>query len=318
MDNESKNKNELMEKVHMLYDLELNIYLMTRAISLLDKKIQQLCVPQKIPVPKKREVDRDWFALSSMFAPLGAILGAIVGLFVGCSSASLDHPILSLWGCLGGSIVFGVVGCVLAVIAGFIISIIAYHKQQKKEEAIFQEAQKRYSNQVVQDKKRVEKESKQRWMLLEDKNKLVSKRKESKKLLTVFYNIIGIDDDFRSLICMGYMYDYLRLGIATSLEGTHGLYKQVLDRLGHEKILEALGDISDKLDILISQNDRIYHELRSINDKCDNMITATERAIKIGVQNGETLQKIQDNTQVSAYNQERLRIEYEYNTLFNL
>lgn len=120
-----------------------------------------------------------------------------------------------------------------------------------------------------------------------------------------FYNEIGIDKDYRYLIPIGYMNEFLRLGIATKLTGVDGLYYLVREELRMDQMQASLDEISDKLDQIIDNQHRLHEQLVSMNEKCEQMI-------QIELYNSKNLDKVIRNTGVIAYNSERARRELEY------
>ena len=148
-----------------------------------------------------------------------------------------------------------------------------------------------------------------------DREVLIHKRKESLALLGAMYEVIGIDRDFRSLIAIGYMNDFIRLGISNKLTGVDGLYYIIQQRIHWDALHTKLDDISSKLDTIINNQDRIYYELCEMNDKSERLLKCASQAIQIGIDNGKQLEEIQNNTGVIAYNAERMRAEYEFRNM---
>ena len=78
-------KEQLQKGISILYDMEKNNYLMTRAISKLDSEISTLCRQRYIEPPKPKMLKESMldrgFSFATPFGLMGAIIGVILGLF---------------------------------------------------------------------------------------------------------------------------------------------------------------------------------------------------------------------------------------------
>lgn len=159
---------------------------------------------------------------------------------------------------------------------------------------------------------------------------LTNKLAQSVSLLNEMYNAVGIDHDYRNIVPVAYMNEFVRLGIATKLEGADGLYYLVRKELQTETMNQKLDVIVAKMDTIIDKQHALYSELVSMNFKCDNMISASiSQTDAILAQNNAINQqnnlisdqnmlisKVQNDTAVAAYNSERMAREQEYMNYF--
>ena len=114
------------------------------------------------------------------------------------------------------------------------------------------------------------------------------------------------------------MDEYLRLGIAKAFGGANGLYNLVLKKLDFDKLKDVLGDISYKLDVIISNQDSIYNELTGINKKCDSIVSNTVTLIAKADQTIEALHAVEATTAIAAYNTERTARELEFQNFMEI
>ena len=309
MENKIQEKNNLENAISKLYDMELNTYLMVRTISRLKKQADSLGYSRSFSQPQPRKA-----IVSGGSAGVGAGLGTVICAFLGVASGCSNSSGLfsSIGNAIKGLFIGGIAGLIVGTVIGFIIDKVKCDEEQDRLDSEYNSAMTQYNNQVNQDKRRVQRELKQKNILLAEIDALENKLKKSRHLTTVMYDAAGIDRDFRTLIAIGYMYDFLRLGITDKLTGADGLYYLIRKEIRWDILNTTLENISQKLDTIISNQDRIYHELCSINQKSDEIISQTGRLIAQGVERDKTLDEIRQNSEITAYNAERTRVEQEY------
>ena len=104
------------------------------------------------------------------------------------------------------------------------------------------------------------------------------------------------------------MNEFLRLGIATKLEGADGLYYLIRKELRMDQMQYTMNEISSKLDTLIDKTHELHSDLLNINSKCDKLVNATIRA-------ASSAESAAVNSAITAYNSERIAKEQEYQNM---
>jgi hypothetical protein len=241
------------------------------------------------------------------------MVGTLLGVLVGCSGSSGFFASIDAF-FMGGAGGF-LIGAIIGGIIGYFIDSCEVENEREEIEREYQSAIRKREKNLDDDRKRIEREEKYKQVLVDIKNELTEKKKESLVLLGAMYEHSGIDRRFRTLVAMGYMNEFLILGIATKLEGVDGLYYLIQQRVQYNALKASLDDIANKLDTIISNQDRLYYEIIEMNDKLESMTKEISSAVRVGVENGKALEEIKTNTGVSAYNTERMRCEYEYRNL---
>lgn len=289
------------EDLELLYDMEKNDYMMGQMIKEIDTTIDTLGKEKKI---EKHIFTGDYFSK----AFFGGIIGGIIGAF---------------W----LAILKGFLGFLLGAVLGFIIgAIMGAIVEHNNISTIQGKANARYAKEVEEDKQRVKAELREITFLRNQKNDIIEQKSASRRNLADFYVKIGIDRDYRQLIAVGYMYDFMRLGIATKLEGADGLYYLIRKELRYDQLQATMDEISAKLDTLIDQNSLIYSELKKIDRKCSDIVKNTAEIafntakiasnttnINSQVQkNNETLEKLAKSSAINNYITERIRREQRY------
>lgn len=294
-------KHQLKKGISILYDMELNNYLLTRMISKLDYKISCLGYKNQFSCPEKpREASIDGETISAWTGG-GLFLGAFLGGATGCTEGIIDG--------IGGLFVGGIVGLIIGVIIGFVAAGTKQSNEDDKRNQEYEKQCREYERLVKNDERRVERELQKREALLNIKNDLVHKRNLSEKKLKQFYNYMGIDEDYQYLLPIAYMKDFVRLGISDKLEGADGLYYLIRQELRWEVMQATLEDISRKLDKIIDKQSQIYSELCAMENKSNRLIESVESAFR---ENANLLEAVKTSAELTAYHSERSARESEY------
>ncbi len=312
----------LKDAISILYDMEKNNYLMERAIEKLDCQIADLGLVRNIRPPQKENIcyDPGYAALLIPFGIAGGVIGAIYGL-VTLFTSSFDFLVI-LFNIIFTPLVCGVIGALIGGAIGALIGLLyaVYYKNKeiKRAEREYQEACVRYKREKQNDKIRMERELRQKDLLSEQRTLLYHKLYDSHVVLSSFYNAVGIDGDFRDIIHIGYMYDFARLGIATELQGTNGLYDRVRKDIREELLRLDVKRILQRLDQIIDKQDRIYSDIHRLNDRCDQMLLQSINISKSLSQTNQRLEELSVQTELSEYRLQRIQREEEYRTFLLL
>lgn len=296
MSEEIEVREKLKSNVSALYEMELNNYFMTKTIKAMNGAIGKMGHPKHFEPPTRQKMVSLYQATGG-FAGVGLGIGGGIGLSAGSIGAGL------------------IVGLLLGLIIGFAIDMNGREKAQRKADAEYEQALAKYQTRMASEKRRLDNESKCKSVLIADRDALVQKRQESTALLSAMYDAVGIDKEYRHLIAIGYMDTYIRLGVANKLEGVDGLYYIVEQKIDKRLFQLTLDEISDKLDTIADKLSQISSQLEEMNQKFDRSLKASQQAINVGIQNGQTLAEIRENTGISAYNNERMRREYEFRNM---
>jgi hypothetical protein len=315
MKNEIISEHTLAKTVSNLYDMELNNYLTVQTIEKLEYQVNSLGYYQNIPEPKQQQAYLS-FDDTGTGAMIGVFIGAIIGTIIGFSNSSGFFS--SIGGAIGGLIIGSLIGVALGAVIGFCADQSYFNECKNNYGNTYQREMSQYKWQISQDKERVQKEPIQKEVLQVEIVALKNRLDKSTALTASMYDNAGIDSDFRSLISIGYMNDFIRLGISNKLTGVDGLYYLIKQKINWDLLHTTLYDISQKLNTIINNQDRIYYELCDMNRKCDEIVANTGHLIAQGIERGNTLDEIRQNSAITAYNAERSRVEQEYWNMINL
>ena len=221
---------------------------------------------------------------------------------------------------------------------GLVLELMAYKKELKKvakKDAVIekknQELMDEYNKQLddfndrtkkAQDKARSEYNAR-RAVLLAEKQETESRLSESTSLCQALYEKMGIDEQFRNLVPIGYMDEFLRLRIATELEGNGGLYDRVRQDLRNDQmrctLKEIVTEFRSGINRLIDSNHRIHEQLTDINMQCDQMVANSIREINLLARQNELqqnsqklLREVRNSSAMTEYHTARIAREEQY------
>ncbi len=298
-------KEQLRKGIAILYDMELNNYLMTRTISQLYYEIEDLGIKQNFeePTPSNRTYSgRDEL---SGGAGIGWLLGAILGGAGGCASGGF---LSGIGGLIGGMIA----GVIVGLIVGGIVYTVNSDAYDERMEQQYIGKCRVYNEMVEKDNIRVKKELEKKAVLIQERNRLTVRRNEAKKKMNQFYDMMGIDEKYRNLVPIGYMNEFIHLQISTQLEGADGLYYLVRKELRYDQFQCTLEEISRKLDEIIDKQTKLYQEICDMNYRCAELVDSVNHSAELASRNSEKLESVAKNAQLTAYNTERIARENEY------
>ncbi len=320
------------EDLELLYDMEKNNYKMEVTIQELDERISKLGIPLHIEKPNLLKYSKSLKIkdFTSVFSIIGPIICFIITLTTGVGTLSsmgfLEQVVVIIFAAIF-SVVIGIpVGALVGTIICFIANSLKTSYNNKKLEQAYKREYILYENKVKKDKLRLSNEEKEIQVLEYNIERLRRKQSVSFEKLNSFYNTVGIDENYRNLIPIGYMYDFIRLGISTKLEGADGLYYLIRKELRYDQIQASLNKIITLLEKIVDQNSMIYHELKEINDSCkiiaentcqiakntSNILKNSESIKSELEKHNELLNNIEKNSEINNYLAERTRKEIYY------
>ncbi len=310
--NELELQKNLPRCISMLYDMELNQYLMTREIAQLNEKISSLGRERRISDAvrgkNQKSVIEYVLKVGSLCAFAAMPIGAIY--YFTTNHGFFDK----LFSIIEGPIVFGFFGAIIGAVAGLIIGIIKKGNEDKALNARFESDKSKHEKAVALDSARLKREKMQKALLTAQRDKLMRRRSEAQNKLAGFYNSCGIDSNYRNLVPIGYMNDFIRLGISKRLEGSDGLYYLIRHELRMDQLQYTLEEISYKLDTIIDRQSRIYSDLSEMNQKCSDLFSRTVKMAEDVASSRRALSSIEESSALAAYNTSRIEAENRYQT----
>ncbi|MBQ4569922.1 MAG: hypothetical protein IJA62_07740 [Ruminococcus sp.] len=131
---------------------------------------------------------------------------------------------------------------------------------------------------LLRIKSALQMQAQQRRCLKKQRKALCTKLAQSKQLLNRFYDRMNIDENYRSLIPIGYMLKFLQFGMADKPEGDDGLYCLVLDKLSIEQFDATLEELADKLDFVTYGEGQVYEDLAEAAKRADELMEIAQNS----------------------------------------
>lgn len=308
---------DLQNGIQSLYDMEANIYLMKNTLIDLDKKISMLAIEKRYNKPEKGTTWVDfggYIAKSASVCFLIAFIVSIINMFI--QFEKNGGGILSGISSLGSSLVFAfwcsLILLIIGLVIGCIIGICKKIEENDNENKKYKSEYNKYIENLNNDFERVTLEKSEKRILIFKRKMLYDKIKESEVLLNDMYLKSGIDKNYWGLIPIGYMNEFIRLGISNHFDGTDGLYYLVRQEIRSDRLQFTVDEINDKLDTIIDNQNRLFDELREIRNQGNRIIKETIRSAEIASKNNVALKNIECNTALDAYYTQQLNSELRY------
>lgn len=304
---------KLTDTLGLLYDMELNNYLTIKSIDKLKGEIDKLGKPQDVKKEYLGKYSRmpTIIGKASVFGFVFGVLGLIGGLIYGLvvNDTNLFErifvaPMIA--------VMIGVPVAVVGAVIGAIVAIPISSKEEEHHKIREKQAEEYYEKRLEQEQSRLEKEKNTKHILVSEQKVLENRLTVGIQRINEFYSSIGIDDAYRNIVAISYMYEYAKLGIATKLEGVDGLYYLIKKEIQAEKLQYTLEDISKKLNTIVDNQAAVYNQLLAMNTKCDSMITETRRTAERVSEANQKLRQIEYNSSIAAYNTKRIETELRY------
>lgn len=290
----------LKKTISILYDMELNNYYMTQAISQLAVNINSLGKSNRIAKPEKESAGSPFF-----YAVGGFIFGAISVIY-GIIEFIKNFRLLYLITIIPTLIIYFAIGAAIGAAIGFVIDLFGMASEKRRANARYDSALVKYEKALADDKKRVEREKVNSNKLYHEYLVLKERKSEAERQLQNFYIQAGIDSRFRNIVAMGYMNEFINLGISRKLEGADGLYYLIMQELRWDQMQYTLEEISSKLDAVIDNQRLIHSDLKKMNRESKYMI---DRVVR-GVNNLNS--NVNDLKAIEQYNGDRIARELEF------
>ncbi|MBR3817310.1 MAG: hypothetical protein IKJ27_11365 [Clostridia bacterium] len=293
---------DLKKAISILYDMELNNYCVNESIKTLDWRIGNLGYEKEI---KKPILDKEFLDLEIIknIAMIAGVLGMAFGVYAAFQMGLGGFTVLVLPLCIGiGFGMFALFGAFIGLVVDIIRTIHRNSAIKKRYKAKL----KAYEQEIIDDDNRVSFELEQREILVEKRNLLADRLYESQNMLADFYRRAGIDNKFRNLVAMGYMHEYISLGISNKLGGADGLYYLIMQELRWEQMQCTLDEISSKLDMIIDNQRQVYSDLKRMNRESIGMIDKLIDGIK------NINSNVNDLKTIEQYNGARIAREIEF------
>ena len=299
---------ETKEYLKNVFILEKQIYTLDSTIKRLAEKEKYLAIPNVIEKPELKNVPRleNFFScllivLYSVFCliigfPIGSIIGIgviaiiLIGLVVDYSYSVLLPVII-------------VIGFI--IIASLICMVCTNSKKRKQIESINEEnsaCEKQYQMQVKNENLRMQKENKQKKILLNEIEQLRITRDKCKKTLDILYQLDVVHVKYRGFVTITMLYEYFDTGRCDSLTGHEGAYNIYENEIRMNLIIAKLDDVIKQLETIQQNQYMMYEAILDCNRITKELCQSTEQNMRLVSEQNAKLDKIAESSDLIAYN----------------
>lgn len=304
---------KITQYLEILLDMHKTLYIQETTLTKLKQEYSSLGRKKRFSLPEKVKSKGDY---AEGMLITGIVTGIIVGLiFVinffndtfknGGIATIIFSPIVFVFAALIGAVALGPT---LGLIVGKIIHTI----NQGELDREYRQEMQEYNKLVEDDKMRLRYEEVQRNFLYEQIASLQAQIKKSRDNLSYFYSKNVIDKIYyNDMVAIASFYQYFKTKQTYSLgfdrsTGDTGAYRIYEYEKRMNIIITKLDTVIEKLDEIKNNQAVLYSTIIDANNKIDRM----NKNVLLASQNMHD--DIRNQTELMAYNNERVRKELEY------
>lgn len=301
----------LKKAISILYDMELNDYYMSRTIDELNNRIDNLGYRKKVAAPVYKTNEFKFRYVRNVAIVVGVLFIIISVPDQVLSESTLFGKIMTAifytpFAFIVTSIIYGIP---LGLLFGLIIKL----KNKSGIKIANERIEEEYNKKLKTSNDNYELEIARKNILIKNRDSLIERRKKSAATLRQLYAKSGIDEKFRNIIAMGYMNEFITLGISDKLSGSDGLYYLILQELRWDDMKYTMNEISRKLDTIIDNQRALREDLIDMNKKSTRMInTLIDGVNKVNSSIERTNNNISELKAIEIYNGDRISKELEF------
>nr|WP_302856695.1 hypothetical protein [uncultured Ruminococcus sp.] len=304
---------KITQYLEILLDMHKTLYIQETTLTKLKQEYSSLGRKKRFSLPKKVKSKGDY---AEGMLITGIVTGIIVGLiFVinffndtfknGGIATIIFSPIVFVFAALIGAVALGPT-------LGLIVGKIIHTKNQGELDREYRQEMQEYNKLVEDDKMRLRVEEVQRNFLYEQIASLQAQIKKSRDNLSYFYSKNVIDKIYyNDMVAIASFYQYFKTKQTYSLgfdrsTGDTGAYRIYEYEKRMNIIITKLDTVIEKLDEIKNNQAVLYSTMIDANNKIDRM----NKNVLLASQNMHD--DIRNQTELMAYNNERVRKELEY------
>ena len=291
-------KENLIQYLRYVVELEKQVYLQKRALNELDAKINSLGRSCSFQEPQVGRAGKPEYGNeSAKWAFIGVIIGFVAAL-ISCDWVGNLNAIFSF---IGYAILYPLIGGVVGAFIGFIVADIQHSNRQKELNLKYKYDMQEYETAKYNDAVRVKREIEQRNVIISERTALYSQYRSTQKTLDKVYSIGVIYGKYRTFPAVASFLDYFESGRCSTLgenTGGDGAYNKY--------------DNESRLDLIVTKLDEVIVQLDNIKDNQWTMYQAisegnnvSRRLVDATTSMAITAKAIEENSAIAAYNAQR-------------
>lgn len=328
---------DLKEYLGIVVDMEKNIYFQNKLLSSLQRKIDQLKIPLKIPEPEKEPVPPRPYVAETLHINMDILYGIAVFFIFGfigdigykIMGSATENILLDFIQSLG----------IFAAIGIFIYDYRHTLENNSKSQQQYDVAHSKYLSDYEKYQKAIkstalaqllDREFRERQTAIYHAEclRISDALEQSKECLNKIYAQNIIFPKYRNLVMVCSLYEYICAGRCTSLEGHEGAYNILEMEIRLDKIITQLDKIISQLNTIQNNQFMLYSSIQESNRQSAQILESTQRmadqlqglGTHLDSQSAEfqaQLADLQKSSALTAYQAERAQKELHYMNRMN-
>ncbi len=307
-------KTKLLQYLRVVRDLEGIVYVHEEAINSLNREYQTISKRRKNNrYEKLREHTYNQYDIAPMNEKecnqTGIAAAITAGILLGVGSIFFGIPLAIITGYGGWIGIAFVVSIIISIAIG------AYTAIDCKESYSFgstkwREIEKQNEEIKKENDKQRRRDDCQIRLIPQEITLLKKNLSKAQSLLWDYYAVGTLHEDYRNMVAVCSIYQYLDSGRCTELTGKDGAYNLYEDEKIKYAFLTKLDEISRKLDQIQRTQIQLYNLMSECQSEISHLVYATERM-------STSLNSIKESSRIIEYNTTYLKQTEEYRVLLN-
>lgn len=315
-------KNDLINYLAMIIDMEKNIYLQDELLNSLKTKSNSLCQRGAPIAPSIGQKSKEGVPIL-----IRGILGIIIGVvcfvlydnqkqyYLQHISENLHSTNDNLQMVYAFGILIGMVYGIYSIVRGILYSIDDMSTNRKNRNTNERNATK-YQNDLAEYRHQMSIEKAKKTAIDSSIHKVETELQNSRRELQELYDINVIYPTYRGWANVCSLYDYLASGMCKTLEEA---YKVLVAHIDAGEIITRLDNVIRSLDIIKSNQVTLFNSIEESNRTVERLVSSTDGiAEQVSKLQGETsqmnrkLEELNRTSALTAYYEERNSIQLKY------
>lgn len=284
----------LTQYLEKIVDLEKSVFTQTQAIEELKEYIDHLGFAQEFRMPTHPgDYTENVFANVFSLGGSGIVLGGLVGAFCGSFTTG------------------AVLGALLLGGGTFAINMSHWSSVNNEIDRRHMNAVQQYKADVLEDEQRVEEELAEKERLIPIVHDMEEELKKTQIILDQYYEKNIIFSKYQNLVAMCSFYEYFISGRCSALTGHEGAYNIFENEVRLERIVSKLDEVIAHLDDIKANQYMLYNTIQEGN-------RISQCLIEESIRQSQLLERIEDNSETTAFYAKNAALCAEANASINL
>lgn len=298
---------ELLQYLEIIIDVETDMYLKNELIKFLNNEKIDNPSPPTVPIPPNKP-DYQNIGAGHKESPISMGIMVIAVIVIISKFVSWCNAIVGTMEFPWDSIILTIVGSFVLIV--IVESITFYCEKQVKKKQLDEQ----YQRQMVSYRKSFEKyikasyeyknriEIKNRFIVMQ-LNKIYSSKKKTQDVLFDLYSKGPVYYKYRRLPMISSIYEYLKSGRCSELEGANGAYNILEMEMRMNYIVIQMNQIIVSLDAIYENQRELYFAIMGVNMRLNDMQSSVVQ-LETSVDSIKSISKLKKNNNLQRQTQQ--------------